>query len=123
MAHTTTTLPYRNLGGDFQRAGTSGLWMPVAQKIERNFAEIERILNHGTFTGTTSAGAVLTVTHHASFTPTTVLVTPRLPGGAGGWWQVRIDAITATTFRIDARTETGALLANTSITGLFLCLP
>lgn len=38
-------VPFRRLGDQFSRAAASGLWVPVAQALDRNFAEIETRLD------------------------------------------------------------------------------
>lgn len=45
MAKNVFRIPARNLAPSFRQAGVSGLWLPLGTQIDRNFAELERVLD------------------------------------------------------------------------------
>lgn len=115
-------VPYRRLAAEFLRAVPGG--RQLGDRIDRNFAEIERSAGHwDTLSGTTDTTGYLTVTHGAGFTPTIVLVTPISPiSGDSIFAQVIADSFTDTTFRIRCLGNTGSALNTIAVTGSFHCI-
>lgn len=75
--------------------------------------QISAPLNQGEFTGTTSAGGDVTVTHSANIAPRNFTLTARAPDIA---MNLRVESVTATTFVVRARTaNTGAVIASAAV--------
>lgn len=75
--------------------------------------------------GTTDInGFVTTITHNAGFTPRVVeLIKTDTALGAGSWARGHTDTYGATTFRGRFIDNNGASVANTSVSGAFVCYP
>lgn len=78
----------------------------------------------GQFSGTTDTLGDLTVTHGLPFTPSRVLVQPVSPRSGTNIFATHVvDTLTATTFRVRALNQAGAVLNTTAITGHFQAWP